>query len=436
VTVKLKVIKQPRHTHSSLASLARNILKILILAGFPVLPVQLFADDNAGNSYQFTGVLLFNAALLYPQETDVGYSPDDNNKIYISDDESIRLIATGNLNTSSSWEIQYLNQRQATDLTVLPLASGASLFRIKNSRHYFVEDTEGEHRASWYHELDRLYTKFEYDNFSAVVGRQAISWGSGRFWQPTDVFGAFSPIEINREYKPGIDAVRLNIFPDFESSLALAYVFGNQDIDEVEDSAALHYRTIIGQDSEITLLAGKITGIVTGGGSFETSWSGIGWRLESVMFKIPDGDKNDIFSIAGIDYQFANDLILAIEYYYNSLGATKESRLPESTRQLTYINGQQKHLGRNVIGLALTKTLTPLLTGNYNFLASALETEDEKTGWSSLHQLLFSYSIADEADALLAFLYGNGKGLNMLDQPRSEFGHTPASISLRLRYYF
>ena len=256
-----------------------------------------------------------------------------------------------------------------------------------------------------------------------MVGRQAITWGSGRFWQPTDVYGAFSPLELNREYKPGIDALKFKFFPGYASSLTLAYVFGNRDEKDFEDSAALNYRTTIGQDSEITLLAGKIAGAVTAGGSVETSWLGIGWRLESILFKEPEKDKYDNFSIAGLDYQFSNGLIVGLEYYYNTLGANKENDVLESASQATYINGQQKHLGQNVFGFAFSKILTPLLTGNYNFLASSLETADAETSWSTLHQVFFTYSVADEADALLAFHYGAGKGLNNFGLPRSEFGH-------------
>jgi hypothetical protein len=250
------------------------------------------------------------------------------------------------------------------------------------------------------------------------------------------VFGAFSPTELNREYKPGIDAVKLDFFPSHASSLALAYVFGNRDADNFKDSGALHYRTVIGQESEVTLLAGKISGTVTAGGSFETSWLGIGWRLESILFEQVDNNKHDNFSIAGLDYQFSNGLLVGLEFYYNSLGATEESKLLQSAGQISFINGQQKHLGQNLVGITFSKNLTPLLTGNYNFLASKLESSDNETSWSSLHQVFFSYSLADEADALLALHIGNGRGLDNFGRPRSEFGHVPASLSLRLRYYF
>lgn len=428
--------KRFKYNDKSLSGLSCILVKLFLPVCFVLLTSPLSADEQVEKDFQFTGVLLVDGGLLYTQEGDIGYDPDKKRNIYASDEESARLIFSGRMNPEFTWEAQYFNQRQASILPVVSEPINTSLFRIKSGRYYFVEDYEGDNRTNWYQEIDRLSVKYEHDKYSTVAGRQAITWGSGRFWQPTDVFGAFSPLELNREYKPGVDAVKFDFFPSFSSGLAVAYVFGDRDADNFEDSAALHYRTVIGQVSEITLLAGKIVGAITGGGSVETSWLGIGWRLESILFKEPEKDKYDNFSIAGFDYQFSNGLIIGFEYYYNTLGANKESDLLESASQVTYINGQQKHLGQNVAGFAFSKNLTPLLTGNYNFLAARLENADEESSWSTLHQIFFSYSIADEADALLAFHYGTGKGLDNFGLPRSEFGHVPASVSLRLRYYF
>ncbi len=432
----LKVTKRFKYKNKPLSSLFRFLIKIILPISFILLTNPLYADEQANKNFQFAGVLLVDSGLFYTQEDDIGYDPDKKRNIYTRDEESARLIFSGRVNAELSWEAQYFNERQASILPVTSAPVDTSLFRIKNGRYYFVEDYKGDNRTNWYHEIDRLSAKYEYGNYSTVVGRQAITWGSGRFWQPTDVFGAFSPLELNREYKPGIDAIKFNFFPNFESGLTLAYVFGNRDEKDFEDSAALNYRTTLGQASEVTLLAGKIVGAVTGGGSIETSWLGIGWRLESILFKEPEKEKPDNFSIAGLDYQFSNGLIIGLEYYYNTLGANKESELLESASQATFINGQQKHLGQNIVGFAFSKNLTPLLTGNYNLLGARLEDTDANTSWSTLHQFFFNYSIADEADALLAFHYGTGKGLDNFGLPRSEFGHVPATVNLRLRYYF
>lgn len=431
-TIKIYTSQSRRmpHIHSILTMQFFLLIILLLVTG------QIFAEEEKNQYLQFTGVIQIKGTVIYPQEEDAGYDETDNSKKFTTDDELLRLIANGNITTNFNWEAQYLNQRLSTNYPLGLISRSTSQFRFKSSRHYFEEDYEGEHRTIWFHELDRLFVKYEYEDYSVIAGRQAISWGSGRFWQPTDVFGAFSPIELEREFKPGIDAVKFDFFPTNESDLALTYVFGNRDEEDYKDSIALHFRTSFGQDSEITLLVSEIAGIQTGGGSFETGWLGIGWRAESVLIENKNSNTNDNFSIAGLDYQFSDNLLFGFEYYYNTQGATQENNLSLSAQQDSFISGQQKHLSQNVLGIVVSKTLTPLLNGNYNLLASSLESADEKNNWSYLHQLSLTYSITDEMDALLAAHYGTGKGLNTSGIPQSEFGHIPTTLSLRLQAYF
>jgi len=44
--------------------------------------------------------------------------------------------------------------------------------------------------------------------------------------------------------------------------------------------------------------------------------------------------------------------------------------------------------------------------------------------------------VSNDSDLLFSLLYGNGEGLNFADEPQSEFGHLPLSMSLLLRFFF
>jgi hypothetical protein len=168
---ELKVTSLVKHITKPMSGLS-NILPVLaLLLFFMFSSGQLFADEQTDVDYQFTGVLLANAALLYSQDGDIGYNPDDTRSIYNSNDESIRFIAAGHLGKNFTWEAQYLNQRFATDFPTSLGLGNPDLFRIKSSRHYFVQDTTGEHQTTWHHEIDRLYTKYEYDNASYFLGQ-------------------------------------------------------------------------------------------------------------------------------------------------------------------------------------------------------------------------------------------------------------------------
>lgn len=61
------------------------------------------------------------------------------------------------------------------------------------------------------HNLDRLAVRIALPFGDLTVGRQVLSWGTGRFWNPTDVLSPFPPTVIDREVRRGFDAVRLAV---------------------------------------------------------------------------------------------------------------------------------------------------------------------------------------------------------------------------------
>ena len=69
------------------------------------------------------------------------------------------------------------------------------------------------------------------------------------------------------------------------------------------------------------MLAGEVVDNRVVGASFESEWSGIGWRVEgySIMIK-PMGATDSLFWIAGLDYQFDNGTLLNLEWHQNDAG--------------------------------------------------------------------------------------------------------------------
>lgn len=60
------------------------------------------------------------------------------------------------------------------------------------------------------HNLDRLNAFYLGQGWEAMLGRQAISHGPGRFFNPTDIFAPISPQSTYSQYKAGVDAVRVS----------------------------------------------------------------------------------------------------------------------------------------------------------------------------------------------------------------------------------
>ena len=148
-------------------------------------------------------------------------------------------------------------------------------------------------------------------------------------------------------------------------------------------------------------------------------------------------NKNSLFWIAGIDYQFANGTLITAEWYENNRGANDVTTLSDTNLLTdTLIKyGLQQQLSQRVFGLSINKEFSPLLNGTYTLLASPLKDIDGQTSASLLHQFNVGYSVSNESDILFSFQFANGRGLNGL-KPQSEFGHVPTSVAVRLRFYF
>ena len=73
------------------------------------------------------------------------------------------------------------------------------------------------------HFIDRLYFRQNWDWGSAIAGRQRIAWGTGRIWNPTDLFSPINPANYAKIEKDGTDAVALKFYLGDFTDLALVY---------------------------------------------------------------------------------------------------------------------------------------------------------------------------------------------------------------------
>jgi hypothetical protein len=373
-------------------------------------------------------------ATAQAQAGDVGYQQSVGD-VLSADQQGVRLMLEEG-SVLSEWAAHLRAVRLHTHGVVTTDLHSSELFRYAALDGTILDENDGTSSTVIRYELDRLYYRRHLKDYSITLGRQAIDWGSGRFWQPLNLFGSFAPTDLDTDYKPGIDAVSIDYFPSPFSSLAGVYAFAPQDQSTVKDSAALYYRRQVGAVSEITLAAGTITGNTIVGGSFESACKSIGWRIEGVHYQLKETDERALFWIAGLDYQFENGTLLSAEYYDNSHGAGAESELVGMFSDPLVASGLQQHLSRHLIGIGLSRDLTPLLRGGYTVLGSVLEANSGANDWSLLHQFNLTYSVSNESDLLISLLLPDGKGLSITDEPRSEFGHIPASLNLRLRFYF
>lgn len=399
-----------------------------------VVLISLLLPLSTAEAVQFTGRFSMLGSTAQADRGDYGYT-DSNHRLLTADQQSLRLMLDDS-DKDSEWSVHVKTVRQHLDGYPVSTLPSSSLFRYDELSNDWLSESSSSSSTNLGAEVDRAVYKRRFANTALSLGRQAIDWGSGRFWQPLNVFGAFAPTDLDTDYKPGIDAATFDWYPSAFSSLTAAYVWAPKDNSKLENSGAVYYRGQAGEQSEFSLLAGSVIGNRVFGGSFEGAIGGMGWRIEGVHYHLEELNKDAVFWITGIDYQFDNGTLVAAEWYDNTHGATTESALASAASDSLVVYGLQQQLSRHVLGLTLEKDLTPLLHGGYTLLAAAVDDKDNDLTPSFLHQFNVTYSVSNESDLLVSFLLPDGKGLNNSDQPQSEFGHLPKTITLRLRFYF
>lgn len=211
------------------------------------------------------------------------------------------------------------------------------------------------------HGLDRLLLSYHLPFADLTIGRQAISWGTGMFWNPTDLFAPFSPTEIDTEEKPGTDMIDLEIPIGSLTELNAIYA----PLKTFEDSSiAGRFKTNI-YNYDLSIMMGKFHEEMIYGLDFSGYIGGAGFRGEGTYTQVEE--EEDFFRfVLGADYSFPKNLYLTLEYYYNGFGTNNENNYltllssPEFLKRLQ--RGEIYNLARDYLGVFLSYPIFPLLT--------------------------------------------------------------------------
>ncbi len=177
------------------------------------------------------------------------------------------------------------------------------------------------------HEIDRAMVAMHPDWGQVIIGRQGIGLGRGTIFSAVDIFSPFSTLEVDREWRRGVDAVRIERNISNTSSVELIGVFG-----ETWEQSALLARArgyigdidgevIFGKRAEDTMLAAIFSAAVI---DAEV-------HTELAVFNTPERQvDSDLLSnnhevakyVIGGSYTFniGNGLTWLNEYHYSGFG--------------------------------------------------------------------------------------------------------------------
>ncbi len=181
------------------------------------------------------------------------------------------------------------------------------------------------------HRLDRLALRYRTGNWDFTLGRQAVSWGSGRVFQPMDLFNPFAPTNVDRDYKAGDDLFLVQRLFGNGSDLQLLAV-GRRDADGhftgQAGSVAAKWHGFAG-NGEVELLAARHVTDQVYGATVRWPLGGALARTDVVATRLREGDW-ELSVVLNADYSLEIGGRLAyvfVEYFHNDFGVAE---LPDS----------------------------------------------------------------------------------------------------------
>jgi len=449
------VIKARCPRHWLTPALAWLMLPVLIWGG--ALPSR-SAFALLGDGEKAFGLDGSIRTLFFVLDRDGTYPFSGRNEIDALSQTVLRLTAAGRPAQSFSYEVHWVQSVTAATERI----SGGSLLTVGNTStgnvlRYRVLDTSwtvlNEERAFSTASMDRMNVKTSLGWGDVTLGRQAITFGKTYFWNPLDVFFPFGSSQFDRDYKPGVDALRVDIpFGPFSGlnlvgaagpkiGIGPGDTEGNDPQDASWYGSALLGRLFANRWGwDFSLQAGKVFGGVQLGVGTVGDWGPVQIRAEGAQFLAMSSDplpaplQGDLFNncfvgVIGLGRRFESGLSLDFEYLYNGAG---DPNRPDAAMVRTQF-GASLQMGRHLTGLAARYEFSPLVTGQLALINSLSD-------GSAQLQPLVNVSLSNEMDLLIGMTLNFGpspkSASGTLPAVQSEFGTIPDLFFLEWKYYF
>jgi hypothetical protein len=342
---------------------------------------------------------------------------DDNTTIEIAFEQRLRLFSSASTLAGAD---------------VLPPEASAP-FRLRQLDWRFASSSHAE----WRGEIDRAAVHLHYSRADVTIGRQAIGWGRGVLFGAVDLFSPFTPLEADREWRRGVDAVRTDVKLGDRVSLEAVGAFA----DAIGRSTfATRLRGYAGK-ADIELLGGFRAGDRFVGATSSAAMGDIEVHGELALFRT-DAEAGSIGfaqprsivkAVAGGSYRvpLGNGVLLFAEYHYSGFGAASADgillQLRDPAFQQRYARGDTQILTRHATALLASYELSPELTVSGEWLQSPVD-------GSGVLMPSTTWTLSDRwSVALSGYVpYGEKPAGTTL---RSAFGATPLAAFVQIKVY-
>lgn len=202
-------------------------------------------------------------------------------------------------------------------------------------------------------EVERLYLTTYFSAFDLIIGKQQISWGTGRAWSPSDIFNPPNPLDPDGR-RQGVAAVLTRI-PHGPLSFSSFVIAEDKDSDKLSWGARYH-GYVNGTDWSVFYANKNEKPII--GGDVATDLIGLGVHSE-LTWEPEYADDGRLLWLAGVDYSWLDGKLIWLgEYLYDSASeATRHSLFNQLSYAYSEFNNVSLNLLSNLVDGSQVATL-------------------------------------------------------------------------------
>lgn len=311
------------------------------------------------------------------------------------------------------------------------------------------------------HRVDRLVVSAALPHVDLALGRQAVSFGSGRFFTPLDLVNPFHPATIDTEYKPGVDALRADVYAGTAGRVTVVGAWAGDpivgerardpDVPVINDLVLAGTGQFLVGVTDLVGFVGLVHGEGVVGASSTSAIGPVGVHGD-VTLSFPEDADPFVRVVIGADGRPTGTTSVSGEVYLQTFGATDPADYLAEAEAPRFTRGEVWQLGQWYAAVAVAQEVTPLVNLNLSAITNLRDP-------SALLVVGGAWSVADDAELGLGAYAGLGKapdpvaldfGVDAAGTPtllppttealaasvNSEFGLYPAMGFVQVKVYF
>lgn len=219
--------------------------------------------------------------------------------------------------------------------------------------------------------IDWGYVRITHGPVSVTVGRQPVTFGRGALWTPEDLIDPFSPFQLDTEFKPGMDAARIDVTLGQVTFAMVGIAADPQQRGDLtiapEASSAVQRIELSADTTRIGFMNGYVRGDLVGAVDLFVDLHGADLHGELAGFFVRDparrpfGRKEFGRAVLGSTFQASSRVHATVEAYWNGSGTTDTADYEAALMSPRLQSGETYNVGVFYAGAILDIVAHPLV---------------------------------------------------------------------------